>query len=252
MIFNGDCLELLDAMAERKIVVPMMFADPPDALGLKYDGYTDFTPSQRPEYYTFLEAVITKSLLVTKCLWFSYYWQHDLEIKFMVRNLLKFRHPSWSAKTFLWAYNFGQHVQTDCGSGFRYVLRLSSPDKVWNTNDIRIESERQRMGDKRACPDGAVPLDVWEIPRVTGNSHERRSFHPTQHPELLYDRAILMSSNKGDTVIDLFGGTGTLLRCCKRLDRRGVVAELSNEYATRIAAEHGCPVVHDPGTVFGP
>ncbi len=246
MIFNGDCLDLLDAMRERKIAVPMIFADPPDNLGLSYAGVSD----KRLDYYNFLEHVITKSLLVTKSLWFSYYWQHDLEVKYMVRNLLKFRHPSWSAKTFLWAYNFGQNVRTDCGSGFRYVLRLAAPDKQWNADSIRVESERQRMGDKRACPDGAVPLDVWDHPRVTGNSGERRAWHPTQHPEILYDRCVSMSSVVGDTLIDLFGGTGTMLRCCKRLDRSAVVAELSSEYAGKIAAEHGCPVVQDPYTIW--
>lgn len=242
MIFNGDCIDLLDAMREKRLVVPMIFADPPDNLGLAYSGVLD----RRPDYYDFLERVITKTLLVTKSLWFSYYWAHDLEIKYIVRNMLKYRHPSWSAKTFLWTYSFGQNVRSDCGSGFRYVLRLAAPDKVWNTDAIRVESERQRMGDKRADPNGAVPLDVWDVPRVTGNSHERRQWMPTQHPEAIYDRMILLSTKPGDLCVDLFGGSGTMLRCCKRLGRRGLVAEICEATVTELEKEHGEVRFTDP------
>lgn len=68
-----------------------------------------------------------------------------------------------------------------------------------------------RINDKRSAGP-RVPGDVWDFPRVTGNSKERQSWHPTQHPVALYDRIIKFSCGPGDTFLDLFAGSGTCFR----------------------------------------
>lgn len=228
-IFHGDCLDLLDLIPR----VPLIFMDPPDNLGLSYNGYLD----KRVDYYQWLELVVRKALPKAKTLWLSYYWSHDLEIKYFIRQIIKHNHRSLGAKTFLWRYTFGQYLDTDCGSGFRFLLRLTFPDCALNVNSIRVESERMKLGDKRAAGP-RVPDDVWEIPRVVGNSPERRTWHPTQHPDYLYQRIINMSSNPGDTCVDLFGGTGTMLRNCRLLNREAVISEISQEYCEILHREN--------------
>jgi len=64
---------------------------------------------------------------------------------------------------------------------------------------IRVPSWRMLNGDKRAAPDGKVPGNVWDFPRVTGNSKQRRAFHPTQLNEGLVERAILLSGRPKTT-----------------------------------------------------
>jgi DNA modification methylase len=97
---------------------------------------------------------------------------------------------------------------------------------------------------------GRIPDDVWEFPRVTGNSKERRSWHPTQHPVAVYARILRLSTEPGDTIVDLFGGTGTLFRANNgygEADRRNAVAvEISKAYCDRIAAEHNIPITEIP------
>jgi DNA modification methylase len=83
-----------------------------------------------------------------------------------------------------------------------------------------------------------VPLDVWEFPRVTGNSKQRRPYHPTQLNEGLVERAIKLSTEEGDVVCDPFGGTGTTLRVCKRINRVCHLIELDTGYCDKIAEEH--------------
>lgn len=241
-VFNGDCRDLLNWMTDYRKTVPLIFADPPDNLGLDYGEYKDKIPE--PEYYGMLYEIIVKSLPLCTTFWLSYYWQHDLEIKHMVRDILKFYRPSAKAKTFIWRYTFGQHKKTDFGSGFRFMLRIVRPGAIFNPDDIKVESARQKLGDNRANLEGKVPDDVWsfgpaifDVPRVVGNGLERRPWHPTQHPEALISRIVRMHSNSEDRVIDLFGGTGTIIRAAKQVGRKATVSEIDSSYAKRICED---------------
>jgi site-specific DNA-methyltransferase (adenine-specific) len=98
-------------------------------------------------------------------------------------------------------------------------------------------SARQKCNDKRANPAGRVPDDVWEFPRVVGNAKERRSWISNQHPEALIERMILMSTQPGETVIDMFAGSGTVHRVCRRLGRNSISIDISQEYVDRIKSE---------------
>ena len=122
MIYNMDCGTYLDKCLENKQRYALVFADPPDNLGLKYATYDDNKPPQ--EYYGWLESLIHKSLKISDTLWLSYYWKHDLELKYILRNLKKFQYPAHDVKTFFWRFTFGQYNPFDCGSGFRFLVRV--------------------------------------------------------------------------------------------------------------------------------
>ena len=229
MIINIDCLEYLREC--KKGDFRIIFADPPDNLGLNYNSYKD---QKSPEaYYNEIELLIKESLRVGSIVWISYYWRHDIEIKYRVRRILKNEHPSWEAKTFIWRFAFGQHCETDCGSGFRFLLRLNGPGVQLDTDSIRVPSLRQtKYNDPRANPDGRVPDDVFDVPRVTGNAAERRPWHPTQHPESLIER-ILKLSGKGK-ILDCFGGSGTVDRVCRRLGWDCTTCEIDPFYCEKM------------------
>ena len=230
-IFNGDCLDLL----ERRQAFDCIIADPPDNLGLDYASYKDKLPSVA--YYDFIYRRLKLMVECAPIVWLSYYWKHDLEIKYMVRNLLKFEKPTFEAKTFIWRFTFGQHNEFDAGSGFRFILRLRSALRDWSPPS-RVQSDRLRTGDPRANPGGKIPDDVWEVPRVTGNSEERRSHHPTQHPVEVYRLMLDGSRSPGlpVKVLDTFGGTGTLFRV--PYDCAATLCEIDKGYCEKIAEEH--------------
>lgn len=54
--------------------------------------------------------------------------------------------------------------------------------------------------------------------------------HPTMKPIELVAEAIVNSSLKGDTVCDIFGGSGSTLIACEQLGRRCLMMELDPHY----------------------
>ena len=66
--------------------------------------------------------------------------------------------------------------------------------------------------------------DLWNIAK------DSKYKHPTQKPVALSERAISNSSNPKNKVLDLFGGSGSTLLACEKLDRSAYLMELDPKY----------------------
>ena len=97
---------------------------------------------------------------------------------------------------------------------------------IFNLDDIRVPQKFYRSVNNMR---GANPGNVWEFSHMHYCNKNRQN-HPTQKPEGLYERMILSSSNEGDTVLDPFSGSGTLLRVCQQTGRKGIGIEINPEY----------------------
>ncbi|MFZ1024064.1 MAG: site-specific DNA-methyltransferase [Thermoplasmata archaeon] len=71
----------------------------------------------------------------------------------------------------------------------------------------------------------------WAIP-----PERRRKGHPAPFPEELIERLIKFYSYRGNVVVDMFGGTGTVAAVARRLGRHYLHIDSSAEYAA-VAAE---------------
>jgi adenine-specific DNA-methyltransferase len=68
--------------------------------------------------------------------------------------------------------------------------------------------------------------DVWtDIFPVNSQAHEDTKY-PTQKPEALLERIVKSSSNSGDLVLDIFGGSGTTATVAEKLGRRWITGDL--------------------------
>lgn len=74
--------------------------------------------------------------------------------------------------------------------------------------------------------EGKPISDVWDIPFINPQAHERTGY-PTQKPEALLKRIILASSNPGDIVFDCFMGSGTTQAVAMKLGRRFIGADIN-------------------------
>ncbi len=206
-----------------------IFMDPPDNIGLSYNGFID----KRNDYIPWLAKLISKAISLSPIVWVSYNAIHDIPLKGWIAQA-----PSLLGKevrTIIWYYTFCQYNDKDLSHGYRPILLIKDKEAGCPDN-IREESERQRLGDKRAAG-SKVPSDVWDFPRVTGNSSERKAWHPTQHPVVLYDRIIKYSCK--DSFVDYFAGTGTCFRAGllnPGINITGI--EQSKFYCEQIRKEH--------------
>jgi DNA modification methylase len=67
--------------------------------------------------------------------------------------------------------------------------------------------------------------DIWFIKRPMANLE-----HPTMKPVELVERAIRNSSKTRDTILDVFGGSGTTLIACEKAGRQARLMELEPRY----------------------
>jgi len=232
-LYNNDCLLWLQQETRRWDTI---FADPPDNIGLGYGAYKDRLTES--DYIVKLRDWLRYFVNHSKCVWFSYNARWTFQVGRIVTELEGEYGKSIEAKPCVQVFTFGQHCHTDLGNNHRPLLRIRWSDAPLYPDATRVPSWRQEHGDKRADPRGRVPGDVFDFTRVTGNSKQRRAWHPTQLNEGLVERCLNLTTVEGDYVLDPFGGTGTTLRVCKRIGRNCTLIEIDPAYCAKIAEEH--------------
>lgn len=225
-IVQGDCLDVMPTLGPFDCV----FMDPPDNIGLDYEGVDDKKTTH--EYVDWLVDVF-HFLPPSPTVWISFNAIWTIRMAKVVYDSF----PGCRCKPCVQTFTFGQHRHTDFGNCHRPLWRIQRPDAPFYAENVRVPSWRQENGDKRADPRGRVPGDVFDFPRVTGNSKQRRAWHPTQLHEGLVERCILSCTKEGDSVLDPFGGTGTTGRVCARHGRRCTLIEKSATYAAKLREE---------------
>jgi len=252
-LYNMDCLDFFKVEDDRRW--DTIFADPPDNIGLKYDNYDDNLP--KDDYIHLLHRWLRLFVQRSRCVWFSYNVKWWAQVGRIVTELEKHYGKRIEVKPCVQIYTFGQHNHNDLGNNHRLLLRIRWIGSPLHPDAVRVQSWRQKHNDKRADPRGRVPGDafrcdgtddelvmaisdddVYDFTRVVGNSRQRRKWHKTQLNEGLVERCIKLTTAPGEYVLDPFGGTGTTLRVCRRLERPCTLVEVDPGYCTHIAAEH--------------
>lgn len=212
--------------------IDLIMADPPDNIGLKYDGFKDNQPidvyEKNIRNWLDLMAGFTDGPIFFT---FNEKWTEMMEHAIKDSDIPIIQRLQWN-------YTFGQDQTSRGRYGlcFRPIYWLNS-DYV-RPEEIKIPSARQlKYKDKRAAPGGKMPPNVWEYPRVCGTFKEKRKWSPTQLPESLVERIVRGHCRPGGRVLDPFLGSGTTAIVCKRLDVNCVGIEIS-ENVIQPTADH--------------
>ncbi len=255
-MINGDCIEEMKRLKAGK--VDLVFADPPFNIGYKYDRYDD--KRECDDYLDWSKQWISEVRRVLKAdgtFWLAIGDEYAAELKVLATRELGFTCRSWV----VWYYTFGVHCKAKFTRSHAHLFHFVKDPDRWTFNDeaIRVPSARQLVyGDKRANPKGRVPDDTWiikptpkdswilrpqDLPegfeadsdtwyfsRVCGTFKERQGFHGCQMPEQLLGRIIRACSNEGEHVLDPFSGSATTLAVAKKLKRKYLGYELSEDY----------------------
>ena len=261
-LLEGDCLQSLAGLPDS--CAHLAFADPPFNIGYDYDTYDDrLAADVYLKWSKRWMGEVSRVLRPDGTFWLAIGDEYAAELKVIATRELGFTCRSWV----VWYYTFGVHCKQKFARSHAHLFQFVKNPAAYtfNIDAIRVPSARELVyGDKRACPTGRLPDDTWILrpqdlddgfaadgdtwyfPRVCGTFKERSGWHGCQMPEQLLGRIIRASSHEGDVVLDPFGGSGTTIAVAKKLGRRFVGLELSEQYAARIEERLAAIAAGDP------
>lgn len=209
----------------------LVVADPPDNIGLAYDGHHDrMAPSQ---YSKLMEEWMIRACMISMG---PVFWTFNEKWTGLVEDILARnpRHVPLIQRCY-WRWSFGvnqAHRYVPC---VRPVYWLK--DGTALMEHIRVPSYRETHGDKRAKKGGKTPDNLWEFNRVAGTHAERRKWHRTQLPEAMVRRMLRGHALTGDAVLDPFIGSGTTAYAGLDLGYNVVGIDQSKNYLRKIRQE---------------
>lgn len=234
IIFN-DCISTLKTMEEKS--VNLIFADPPYNLGKDFGNKSD-SWKDRNEYLKWCYTWIDECFRVLDDNGTFYLMNSTQNMPFISVYIQEKYHI---INDIIWSYDSsGVQSKKKFGSLYEPILMATKSNKskyIFNYENILVEA---KTGSKRGLIDyrknppqpyntQKVPGNVWEFPRVRYKMKEYEN-HPSQKPEALLERIIKASTNKGDVVLDPFGGSFSTGAVAVRLGRKIISMDINKEY----------------------
>ena len=234
ILYEGDCLEIMQTL--RSESVDMIFADPPFNVGKKYGGKPD--SDRRSDYYEWCAAWITEGFRLLKRTGTFYLMTISCHVFRMGYEMEK--HGVFINKV-EWRNVSASHNKRGFWSSTQPIVVFGKTNAYkFNTYAQRRKITQLRWGGYSSKPQGQL-LDYWDdIPFVYAGSVSHpeailrpgtnQKVHPTQMPINLAARCLLFSTDKGDTVLDPFSGSGTTGVACIKFGRCFIGIERESEY----------------------
>lgn len=235
MVILGDCITTLRGMKEKTI--DMIFADPPYNLGKDFGNDSD-SWRDRKKYFEWCYKWIDECFRVLKDDGTFYIMNSTQNMPYISVYL---QENYYVVNDIVWAYDSsGMQSKKKFGSLYEPIIMATKSAKAkykFNYEDILVEAKtgaKRGLIDYRKNPPQPyntkkVPGNVWEFPRVRYKMEEYEN-HPSQKPSILLERIIKASSNKGEIVLDPFGGTFTTCAVAHSLGRKTIGMDINKEY----------------------
>jgi len=242
ILYNGDCLEILNNLPEKS--VDMIFADPP--YNLSNDGYTvhagkrvsvnkgNWDKSSVPEkdfnfHFEWIEAC-KRVLKDDGTIWISgtYHSIYGCGYALQLQDFRFLNDVSWFKPNA--SPNLGCRMFT---ASHETLIWASKNKKSKHTFNYELMKNGDFPSDKIKNP-GKQMRSVWSI--TTPNASEKvHGKHPTQKPLALLDRVVLSSTNPGDVVLDPFCGSATTGVSSLLNKRKFIGIDADEDYLKKLA-----------------
>lgn len=234
-LHKGDCLSIMRTMSDD--IIDLVVTSPPYDNLRKYKGYSfDFENVARELYRILKDGGIVVWVVADQTIKGSESgssFKQALffkEIGFNLYDTMIWLKPSPAVPTESRYYDVFEYM---------FVFSKGKPKTLNLLHDRRNKSagtksrketrscreDREYKDGMRTVKEFSRRFNVWEISR----GHNKTE-HPAVFPEKLAEDHILSWSNEGDTVLDPFMGSGTTGVAAKKLNRRFIGVEISEDY----------------------
>jgi len=226
-------IENYQKLFEGGVLARMVFTDPPYNVDYSYDWRSSLHKGKKvkhhffsdkktdKEYFEFLRDCFTNAYTFTEEDASYYCWYAD-KFHETVRKALE--EAGWRfSQVIHWLKNYpvlslGQNyhrTNEPCIHGWKKGKKPYINKRLTGSfRDVVNWEEFQAM------------MNVWYEERDKITSYK----HPTQKPIKLAERAIRKSSENGDIVLEMFGGSGSTLIACEQMERKCYAIELDPIY----------------------
>ena len=245
LLVCGDSTDpkVIEKISKEK-VVDMIYSDPPYNISLdynkgvggkgKYGGQTNDNKSES-EYLEFLQKSLQNGLSISKPDCHVFYWNDENHIG-LIQRLFK-ETGIENKRTCLWIKNgFSPTPKSAFNKSYEACVygTIGKPyisDSLRNLNEIM---NKEVGSGNRTIDDILDLLNIWLVKRLPGGEYE----HPTEKSPTLHEKALRRCTKIGDTVLDLFGGSGSTLIACEQLKRKCLIIEIEPIFCDLIISRY--------------
>lgn len=233
---NGDLFEAAKRMKKKS--VDLIVADPPYNLDKNFHG-NKFAATGAEEYTAYTEKWLDAVLPLLKddgSIYVCCDWRSSMVIGNVLAKKLKV------LNRITWQREKGRGAERNWKNGMEDIwFATRTDDYTFHVDAVKVRRRVRapyradgRPKDWEETPDGkfrnTCPSNFWDDISVPYWSMPENTAHPTQKPEKLLAKLILASSDPGGIVLDPFAGSGSTAVTAKKLGRRFVAIERSEQY----------------------
>lgn len=232
-IITEDSEEVLKKLPEN--CIDLIFTSPPYNFGLDYENHKDGTDWN--EYFNKLFKIFAECIRILKYggriiinvqpLFSDYIPIHHILSDFFMKRKMIWRGEiiwdkhNWNCKYTAWgSWKSPSNPYLKYTWEFLEVFCKGDLKKEGDSKNIDISDEEFKK----------YVVGKWDI----APEHNMREYgHPAMFPENLVERVLKLFSYKGDVILDPFNGVGTTTAVAKKLSRKYIGIDISEEYCKK-------------------
>src|SRR3989338_2559907 len=228
-VFMKDIMELLKKLPDR--CVDMVYGDPDYNVGIKYGDKTyarNF--SEYIEWYVELAKESLRFLKDTGNMFLINYPKQNAHLRVKYLD-----NACYEVLDYVWVYNTNVgHSPKRFTTAHRSILHCrKTKDNKFYKDSIAVPyknpTDRRILQNLANGSKGRMPYS-WFYFDLVKNVSKEKTFHACQIPQKLSEMLIKSCTMEGDSVLILFGGSGSEICLCKELKRNFISAEVDAKY----------------------
>ncbi len=232
-IIVGDSEEILKKIPDNSI--DLIFTSPPYNFGLEYENHIDGVNWN--EYFDKLFRIFKECIRIVKYggriiinvqpLFSDYIPIHHIISNFFIENKLIWKGEIiWDKHNYNCKYTAWGSWKSPSNPYLKYT---------WEFLEIFSKGTLKHEGKEENADITGDEFKKWIYAKwdIAPEMNMKKYGHPAMFPEELVERVLKLFTFKGDIVLDPFGGVGTTCVVAKKLGRKYICIDISEEYCKK-------------------